>query len=582
MMDDIQEFFDNKSLSVIDPNDIKTITNDQFKDRKKVREEPNSLIAEKCLLAALMNEKDGSVWELVCHLRESDFYYPRHSIIFSAINRLVDTETPIDIVTTAEALNNLGKLSEVGELKYLTNLIIQSPSTANAKQYATIILENSFRRNVIQIGRDLSESGSRAKTQSPEKILQEIDKRLISLQRYIEDGPNGKLNIFNYDKNFDFAAVESDPWIIENLIMRGMFTICVAPGGVGKSIHNLSLAISIATGNDFLGLGVYETCNVLSINNEDPKRIIDRRVGGILDFNNIPTEHIEGKFFGLSGYGDSFTVAMTNKDGSVYQAPKVKAMIDFIIENEIGCVWIDPFISTHDVNENDNSSIEQVVNQYRHIAEVTNCAIVIIHHTGKINGDSEFHAGNIDSARGASSLPRSSRFGYTLCQMSQETMDKMGIDKEVGRHLYRQDGSKANYSAGDRETRWFKRQSYTVQDGISSVGVPVVFDMRPHKIKSIQQSEDKKAVKKGLTTSQFVEKLNEFWIENEIKGTQIQQKLIENDLALFLGVKTRTLSNYFLGIPSDKKQPITIRHGKDFTGFYRFKKTGPAWYLCRM
>jgi RecA-family ATPase len=58
-------------------------------------------------------------------------------------------------------------------------------------------------------------------------------------------------------------------------------------------------------------------------------------------------------------------------------------MIENIQDNEIGYWVIDPFVSSHMVNESDNPKIQQVVQKYRHIARVTNSAGELIHHTRK-------------------------------------------------------------------------------------------------------------------------------------------------------------------------------------------------------
>ena len=67
----------------------------------------------------------------------------------------------------------------------------------------------------------------------------------------------------------------------------------------------------------------------------------------------------------------------------VAKSTDVNALIDYIESNKIDVVIFDPYISTHDSNENDNSSIDKVVQQFKHIAAKTNVAIRLVHHTRK-------------------------------------------------------------------------------------------------------------------------------------------------------------------------------------------------------
>lgn len=50
----------------------------------------------------------------------------------------------------------------------------------------------------------------------------------------------------------------------------------------------------------------------------------------------------------------------------------VEALIAEMKENEIDVLIIDPFISTHEVDENDNNKIQQVANQFVRVADGAN------------------------------------------------------------------------------------------------------------------------------------------------------------------------------------------------------------------
>ena len=53
---------------------------------------------------------------------------------------------------------------------------------------------------------------------------------------------------------------------------------------------------------------------------------------------------------------------------------------------QIDVVMIDPFISSHQVPENDNNAIDAVAKTWTMIADITNTAIDLAHHTRKTGG----------------------------------------------------------------------------------------------------------------------------------------------------------------------------------------------------
>lgn len=66
---------------------------------------------------------DNNAWERVLdQVSDGDFYRHDHRLIFRAIARLADQNSPIDVVTLAEQLDKEGQTSQVGGLGYLSEL----------------------------------------------------------------------------------------------------------------------------------------------------------------------------------------------------------------------------------------------------------------------------------------------------------------------------------------------------------------------------------------------------------------------------------------------------------------------------
>jgi|GEM_PF-2161077 len=301
-----------------------------------------------------------------------------------------------------------------------------------------------------------------------------------------------KFKPYTYPPDFDPAAIPERAWIIPGLLLRGYVTMGIAPAGTGKSVFAMVAAIMVAVGKPLLKRELREQTNVLVLNNEDDQDEIDRRVAGICQRYEIAFGALTGKLFMLSGYGSPHIFAQQNDNGTVAATRTTAKLIEFCNKNQIGLIIADPFVSTHDVPENDNTEIEKVMTVYRSIARDTGAAMFAIHHTGKNHTEySEAHAGNQDAGRGASSLTGAVRINFTLARMSRKTADSLDIDWSLGNRLVRLDDGKVNFALKSEKEEWYELESHRLANG-DSVGVPVPYDMSSiAKLKEQKRDEEK-------------------------------------------------------------------------------------------
>lgn len=93
------------------------------------------------------------------HLQKDDFYNPKNSDIFSAMNEVHKANKPVDIVTVTEELNQKKRLEAVGGVSFLSQLAESVPTTANVSYYMGIVKEKSGLRKLISIGKEMQELG---------------------------------------------------------------------------------------------------------------------------------------------------------------------------------------------------------------------------------------------------------------------------------------------------------------------------------------------------------------------------------------------------------------------------------------
>lgn len=85
----------------------------------------------------------------VCEiLKVDDFYFEQNRVVFSVILELFNENTPIDIVTVSNRLEQYDKLYLVGGIQYLSSLILGVPTTGNAEYYAKEIKDKANIRNL--------------------------------------------------------------------------------------------------------------------------------------------------------------------------------------------------------------------------------------------------------------------------------------------------------------------------------------------------------------------------------------------------------------------------------------------------
>ncbi len=263
------------------------------------------------------------------------------------------------------------------------------------------------------------------------------------------------------------AMIPRRRWLVGSFAIRGHLTVLVAPPGAGKSTLGIALAVAGVTGRgEIVGEIVHETIKAWVWNNEDDRNELRRRLAAIMQQWNVAPADLRGKLGLNSGSERPLVIAKATKDGSVVSLQYIEAIIERVQAEGIGLLIIDPFVETHDVDENNNAQIKAVAAMWREVARRGDCAVVIVHHTGKPPSASpDAWTGSLSASRGASSLGGVARIMRTLFAMSQSDADKFGLDADERRLWVRLDDAKANLSLAFGSARWLKRVSITIANG---------------------------------------------------------------------------------------------------------------------
>lgn len=248
-------------------------------------------------------------------------------------------------------------------------------------------------------------------------------------------------------------------WVYGRHLIRRYVSTTVAPGGLGKSSLALVEAVAMVSGKDLLGERPTEPLRVWYWNGEDPADELQRRVMAVALKYDLERQDIGGRLFINSGRDTEIVLAQQSRDGVTVAAPVVEAIKATIRENRIDVLVIDPFVSSHRVSENDNGAIDRVAKTWARIAEETNCAVELIHHARKTNGNEV----TIEDSRGAVALLSAARSARTLNGMTKEEAERAGVENR--RAHFRVDNGKANLAPPPEGSTWFKMESVALGNG---------------------------------------------------------------------------------------------------------------------
>lgn len=232
----------------------------------------------------------------------------------------------------------------------------------------------------------------------------------------------------------DPLNIPKRPWIFGRWLLSGTVACVVAPGGVGKSTLLMSMALSLSSGRSFLGKAIFgDPKRVWLWNLEDDMDELSRSLQAAALHHGITYSDFEGRLFIDSAMeGATLCTAVETKAGFELLEPIYEALTAELTRRKIDVLFVDPFVSSHAVEENHNTKIDQIAKAWGRVAKAANCCIVLVHHTSKA-GSNEVSA---MSARGAVALINAARSTLVINRMEQKIAAQHGIaDDEVRRYI---------------------------------------------------------------------------------------------------------------------------------------------------
>jgi hypothetical protein len=248
----------------------------------------------------------------------------------------------------------------------------------------------------------------------------------------------------------DPSKMERRAWVYGNRLIRGYMSSTIGAGGTGKSSLTMVEAAAMASGKNLLGHDVREPLRVLIWNGEDPQEELTRRFHAIMKHYKLTQADIGDRVFLVSGLRYPLAIG-SPREGK----EDAEWLLSVIVDEKIDVVIVDPFVSSHRVNENDNMAIDGVAKTWSRIAKEGCCAVDLVHHVRKPTTGIKAADLSVDDARGASAMVNASRNARVLSTMPESVSVKLQVANRREYFAIQKDAVKANMTPGLVGVDWF-------------------------------------------------------------------------------------------------------------------------------
>lgn len=305
------------------------------------------------------------------------------------------------------------------------------------------------------------------------------------------------------------AILPPRQWLYGHHLIRQYASATIAPGGAGKTTLTVTDALAMATGRNLIGAKPHRPLRVWLWNGEDPADELERRMIAAIAFHGIQPDEIGDRLYIDSGRDTPIRIGASTPNGPAISMPVIDGLVDAITSRQIDVLIVDPFVSVHSMPENDNGAMDAAVKAFALVADRTGCAIDLVHHSRKLNGQDA----DIDAARGGSAIAGAVRAARVLNVMSKETAEALGIPADERRSLVRVDDAKANLAPAS-SARWFRLASQPMGNAI---------DDRPEDYVAVAEAWTPPDAFDGITVADLLK------VQHAVDGKALRENVQAND-----------------------------------------------------
>lgn len=143
------------------------------------RIQPHSREAEQSVVGAMLMDRDV-ISDVADMLVSEDFYNSQYGILYETMVELYSEGKPVDIVTLHDRLAAKNVPEEISKTSFIADIIKAVPTSANAREYARIVLDKSTLRRLIKLCED-TEKDSYLGGGSVDSLLEDAEQKIFKL-----------------------------------------------------------------------------------------------------------------------------------------------------------------------------------------------------------------------------------------------------------------------------------------------------------------------------------------------------------------------------------------------------------------
>ena len=348
---------------------------------------PHSIEAEMAVLGAVLI--DNAAYSVITEsLTEEAFYKQAHQRIFQAMEHLSQKSEAIDVLTLSEELKRMGAYQTIGGPTYLTQIMDNVHTAANAEYYARVVLDKYLLRKLISISGVISNRALHGSEDASE-VLDEAERLIFEVsERGIRKGfePIGRIikeKFGNLERLSERGGVSGLPSPFDELdaytsgFQKSELIIIAGRPSMGKTSFALNVAQHLVI-KEKIPVGVFS----LEMSAEQlVMRLLcsEARV----DSHRLRMGHIKHSEFAelaiVAGYLSEAPLYIDDSAGVSMMELRAKAR-RLKAEVNVGCILIDylQLITVREPTENRQQQISVISRNLKNLAKELDIPVVCL------------------------------------------------------------------------------------------------------------------------------------------------------------------------------------------------------------
>ena len=302
-------------------------------------EKLKSLEVEQIIIGCML-DKEGTRYQVLEKVKEDDFYYPKHQVIFKTIKSLSKQGKKVDLVVLLEELKNKNLIEKAGGITYVSEIATSLLSTLALSEYIELLKEYSFKRKLHDVSNYINTNLNKTSTELQQEVRDKLIKAVSedNIKETPETQEEEYLEILEKRMNGEINSLKTGILGIDKNIGgfgAGDLITIFAFSGVGKT----TLALQIALNN------IRANKKVLFFSLEMGKeQIRDRLISNLtsIAFRKIKTGELEDTELNEVVKASSY---LTSRKFLISEETELMNVINKIqievINNDIDIVFID-------------------------------------------------------------------------------------------------------------------------------------------------------------------------------------------------------------------------------------------------